>query len=568
MKHSSRLILGLFFFFPYLIAQTPSDEELKNTIQRHFPEIVFEENTHRTPELQATLPIPECDLALPLNRFLLGILYNIILDKDPNKHQTARVRHFGKNHSISTEEKEFWNKRDIFTAQALEKVLGKPVATKNTPRVALISSGGGFRAMISFAGFTNKLNQLGLLDAVHMIGGVSGSTWLLYPWMVSKKSYTEFYPEFVERVLKGILGVETKEFALNIASFSGSIAEAFLRRLAFHEIPTSIDLYGLMLGLHLFETKSKKNYAWTTLSSIKPHVATGTVPLPIGTAIVQHENRKGDEVEFNPFEVINYGLDAGCPGFGFGRDFYNGKSLSRHPAQTIGYLMGICGSAFSQKVKTYIPTIKDFLKPKPFFMPIFDLIEKSCLGESRLFPAFVRNYTRGMNTSPDKNTRFHAYIDAGIDYDAPMLPTLNPDRNIDVIILVESGSNVNWSGSLQILENVARANNRPFPRIDYERARSNPFSVFDDGPDSAAPIVFYVPLVKNPSYSEEFDPWPLIYPYQNNFLHMMNFFYTREQYNLLAGLFETAATQMHHDLIQKLLAAIDKKERGIRPQNS
>ncbi len=568
MKHSSWLFLTIFFFIPCICANQPTDEELISTIQNYFPEIQFEQKTRQTNELSATLSLPDENIELPLNRFLLGILYNIILDKDPNKFKTAHVRYFGKNHSVYPEEKTFWAKRDQYAANTLQKLLNRPVESKTTPRIALISSGGGFRAMISFAGFTNKLNQLGILDAVHMIGGVSGSTWLIYPWMASKKPYTEFYPEFVERVLKGILGVEPKEFAQNIASFSGSIAEAFLRRLAFHEIPTSIDLYGLMLGLHLFDQKSKKNYAWTTLSSIKTHVASGNVPLPIGTAIVQHEGRKGDEVEFNPFEVINYGLDAGCPGFGFGRDFYNGKSLSKHPAQTIGYLMGICGSAFSQQVKTYIPTIKDFLKPQPFFLPIFDLIEKSPLGESRLFPAFVRNYTRGMNASPDKNTRFHAYIDAGIDYDAPMLPTLNPDRNIDIIILVESGSNVNWSGSLQVLEDVARANNRPFPHIDYEKARTNPFSVFDDGPDSPAPIVFYVPLVKNPSYSEEFDPWPLIYPYQNNFLHMMNFFYTKEQYNLLAGLFEAAATQMHQDLITKLLEAIDKKERGIRPQNS
>ncbi|HAU30460.1 MAG: hypothetical protein UV79_C0013G0008 [candidate division TM6 bacterium GW2011_GWF2_43_17] len=567
MKHPSWLILILFFLVPYTYAENPSDEELKNTIQSHFPEIVFEQNTRHAGDLSALLPIHNEGITLPLNRFILGILYNIILDKNPNKHKTARVRYFGKNHSICSEEKAFWEKRDQYAAQALEKVLNRPINTKTTPRIALISSGGGFRAMISFAGFANKLNQFGILDAVHMIGGVSGSTWLIYPWMASKKSFTEFYPEFVERVLNGILGVEAKEFAHNITTFSGSIAEAFLRRLAFHEIPTSIDLYGLMLGLHLFDTKSKKNYAWTSLSSIKPHVTSGTVPLPIGTAIVQHEGQKSDEVEFNPFEVINYGLDAGCPGFGFGRDFYNGKSLSRHPAPALGYLMGICGSAFSQKVKTYIPTIKDFLKPKPFFVPLFDLIEKSCLGESRLFPAFVRNYTRGMNASPDKRARFHAYIDAGIDYDAPMLPTLNPERNIDIIILVESGSNVNWSGSLEVLARVAKANNRPFPHIDYERARSNPFSVFDDGPDSPAPIVFYVPLVKNPSYSEEFDPWPLIYPYQNNFLHMMNFFYTREQYNLLAGLFETAASQMYQNLTQKLLEAIDKKERGIRPQN-
>lgn len=545
----------------------PTDQELKETIQRDFPEIIFKRSNRATgKELEAVWPVS--DTIVPLNRFLLGILYNIIIDKDPNKRKTAHVRFFGETPSISKKEQDFWKKRDLRAKNKLEEVLAQSIETKKTPRIALISSGGGFRAMISLAGFVNKINELDLLDTIHMIGGVSGSTWLIYPWMASKQPFSKFYPEFVQRVLTGILKADPTESIQNIATFSGSIAESFLRRLAFHEMPTTIDVYGLLLGLHLFDTKTKQKYPFTTLSSIAPHVASGTVPLPVGTAIVQHNDRASDEVEFNPFEVINYGLKSGCPSFGFGRDFYNGKSMSKHPAQTAGYIMGICGSAFSQKVKNYLPTIKDFLKPSTFFLPIFDLIEKTPIGDSRLFPAYIRNYTRGMNASPDKNSRFHAHIDAGLDYDAPMLPTLNPARNIDIIILVESGSNVNWSGSLTILQKVAQERGYPFPHIDYEHARTHPYSIFDDGPDSAAPTIIYVPLVKNPNYSEEFDPWPLIYPYQNNFLHMMNFWYTQEQYDLLAGLFSTAAEELCPDLIESIKNSINKKDQGIRPLNT
>ncbi len=565
--NQSKILLCLMFGIFYISGSNITLQELHRVISKAYPEIIFNNKSNRSNPDVALATWKLDSMELPLNRFILGTLYNIILDKDPNKTKRAKVRFFGEDRSISSEEKEFWNKRDLFACDALTKILGKPITPNLTPRIALISSGGGCRATISLAGFANKLNQLGLLDAVHVLGGVSGASWLVFSWLASKKPYAEFYPEFVERVLHGILGGSPENMLTNITSFSGTMAECFLRRLAFHEIPTTIDLYGLLLGLHFFDQKTKKNYAFSTLSSHRPFVAKGTVPLPIGTAIVQHDGKPSDEVEFNPFETINYGLKAGCPSFGFGRDFYNGKSMSKHPAQTLGFTMGICGSAFSQKVKNYIPSIKTFLK-SPFLNPILDVLAKTPIGESRLFPAYIRNYTRGMNDSPDKNTLFHAYIDAGLHYDAPMLPVLNPDRNIDIIILIESGSNVNWSGSLKVLHDIAQVKGYPFPKIDLEIAQKNTYSVFSDGPGSNAPIVIYVPLIKNPRYSESFDPWSLIYPYQNNFMNMLNFSYTRDQYNLLAGLFETAAEELYSELKELIEAAITKKAQGIRPQNT
>ena len=48
---------------------------------------------------------------------------------------------------------------------------------KNVPRVALLGSGGGQRANISFLGVMQQLYKEDLLNGFLYVAGVSGSTW-------------------------------------------------------------------------------------------------------------------------------------------------------------------------------------------------------------------------------------------------------------------------------------------------------------------------------------------------------------------------------------------------------
>ncbi len=45
------------------------------------------------------------------------------------------------------------------------------------PRVALLGSGGGQRAMVGLLGSLVQLDKAGLLDCILYLSGVSGSTW-------------------------------------------------------------------------------------------------------------------------------------------------------------------------------------------------------------------------------------------------------------------------------------------------------------------------------------------------------------------------------------------------------
>lgn len=45
------------------------------------------------------------------------------------------------------------------------------------PVIAVLGSGGGFRAMVGFSGVMKALYESGVLDCVTYIAGLSGSTW-------------------------------------------------------------------------------------------------------------------------------------------------------------------------------------------------------------------------------------------------------------------------------------------------------------------------------------------------------------------------------------------------------
>lgn len=49
------------------------------------------------------------------------------------------------------------------------------------PTVAVVASGGGARAMTGFLGSVKGLKEIGALDAVTYMTGVSGSTWSVGP---------------------------------------------------------------------------------------------------------------------------------------------------------------------------------------------------------------------------------------------------------------------------------------------------------------------------------------------------------------------------------------------------
>lgn len=81
---------------------------------------------------------------------------------------------------LSEEEKKFVKERTMRVMECLHKQLDPqdcPKDPQETPCVAILGSGGGFRAMIGFLGVLKALLASGILDCATYLATLSGSAW-------------------------------------------------------------------------------------------------------------------------------------------------------------------------------------------------------------------------------------------------------------------------------------------------------------------------------------------------------------------------------------------------------
>lgn len=65
------------------------------------------------------------------------------------------------------------------------------------PVIAIAGSGGGFRAMVGFAGVMKALFESGVLDCATYVAGLSGSTWSVFSWPIRLSIYTLSFSELL-----------------------------------------------------------------------------------------------------------------------------------------------------------------------------------------------------------------------------------------------------------------------------------------------------------------------------------------------------------------------------------
>ncbi len=82
--------------------------------------------------------------------------------------------------ALSKEEKDFRTARKQKAQAKMCELLGEgraPKTVRETPCIALMGSGGGYRALVGFTGAIAALDELGVFDCVTYTVGLSGSTW-------------------------------------------------------------------------------------------------------------------------------------------------------------------------------------------------------------------------------------------------------------------------------------------------------------------------------------------------------------------------------------------------------
>ena len=454
---------------------------------------------------------------------------------------------------FSEKEEAFVKERRKKVLEQLKTVFPEECSTiqepENAPVIAVVGSGGGYRAMISTTGFLRGLEAIKILDTTTYCAGLSGSTWCIAPWIIKDKPLTEFSHQLRENVR------ECFELKLldpkPVISYLLTIKKKDLRK------PTLCDGWGTALASIFFKEDgptAEKNPPGTnyTLLSVAEKINPEKYPLPLFTAIFS-KSHPYEWMEFTPFSIGSSYINTHLKAQNLGYHFLNGEIILR-PAQTsLSYLLGLFGSAYAFEYNKVLDFIIDKIesnlseKAKKQFSSIFEYIKKPLttlaatskpviktsqnittalyekvwgknnslpserpeahLGEIpvnveekyRMSPPILPNFTRGLSPEFFKDDYFYTLVDAGLDFNIPFPPLL--ERKIDLYIVFDASSNTalldTKNNAMVGAADYAKRKNYPFPSIEkLKDADSNPIEkrviVLNDD-NHNCPTIIYIP---------------------------------------------------------------------------
>ncbi|XP_024247655.1 cytosolic phospholipase A2 isoform X1 [Oncorhynchus tshawytscha] len=226
----------------------------------------------------------------------------------------------------------------------MEKGQHLPTSLREVPTIAIVGSGGGFRAMVCFSGVMKALYESGVLDCATYVAGLSGSTWYMstlysHPEFPKGKGPGEINQELMRCVSSNPLRLLLPQ---NIKRY----IKALWRKKAAGQPVTFTDIFGMLIGETLMPGRMDFK-----LSHMQKTVSEGQSPMPLFTCLHVKpdvsELMFADWVEFTPYEIgmAKYGTFM-SPGL-FGSKFFMGSVVRQYEENPLHFLMGVWGSAFS-----------------------------------------------------------------------------------------------------------------------------------------------------------------------------------------------------------------------------
>uniref|UniRef100_A0A8C3ATP5 Phospholipase A2 n=1 Tax=Cyclopterus lumpus TaxID=8103 RepID=A0A8C3ATP5_CYCLU len=415
---------------------------------------------------------------------------------------------------IPTQEKEYLKKRSVVVAQALQDHTS--VFSVQVPAIAVVASGGGSRAMTGTLGSLRGLKDIGVLDAVSYITGVSGSTWAmsaLYQeanW--SQEDMDSVISEKKEQMTKSMLSLFSPE---KLQYYREEIAEK-------EQNGYSVSLID-MLGLVFEQLK-----VTSTLSEQQRAVNDGQNPLPIYTAVNMKDMAKGFQseaewCEFTPYEVGIQKYGAFVQTEAFGSQFFLGHFVKKLPEVRIPYLIGKTTSSVlllrfivlltdvdtepsTLDTQLICPTtditsaVTDFFKNRPAIAEMYNFMRGLFMHmDYNQHSSFVAWKETHLDAFPNQLTPSDStlrLIDSGHAINIGCVPVLRPERDVDLIISLS----YSWEPEHNLRKTAAYCKDHdiPFPNADFASLQKEPQKevyIFEDKENPRAPIVLHFPLV-------------------------------------------------------------------------
>ncbi|KAJ7365494.1 Cytosolic phospholipase A2 [Desmophyllum pertusum] len=248
---------------------------------------------------------------------------------------------------LSQAENEFILKRRSFVFYAMKTFLGErgPQTIDEVPTVAVLGSGGGFRAMVSLSGVFCALKDMRVLDCAMYAAGLSGSAWYLST-LYSHPEWPYVHPRVVRDTLKENIN-DNWMWLMITPSWMYKHLKIIMEKKRRGQPVSFTDFFGYLVG----ETILKDRDEIPLLSEQQQKVENALVPFPLYTCVHVKKDVPAKEycewLEFSPYEIgiAKYGTFIKTEQFG--SKFFCGKLVTPYTEPPLHYLQGLWGSAFT-----------------------------------------------------------------------------------------------------------------------------------------------------------------------------------------------------------------------------
>jgi len=373
----------------------------------------------------------------------------------------------------------------------IRRHLGIPDEAIKTPTIALVTSGGGMRAMIGSVGFFNALKEMGILDIATYTSAASGSTWQTAKWMHCEENPFVSYKDCPDPDIwcSDVLPQESasRDISKLVATGEAPLSRDVIKDMIVHGLQNLSLLlgYAVMLSKKLGTDAIGANHqTWVKKGS------SGKFPIPVCSASFLGDDDNFHWVDFTPFEIGSTFLKS----FFALDDFRIGNTT---PPPKLSQLMGIWGSIF-------YATIKEELEEIGITLPEWmrGMVEKTSILHG-ISVANV-NYNRVDPTTgellPMANQKFIPYRDAGLISNLPIPPMLRPERGVDLLVVFDATAFEHVPPYYEFSELVTAV-----PALKDVLPKDHTFPcVFPATNDY--PTIIYIPAMFNKEYDPAFDP--------------------------------------------------------------
>ncbi len=392
-------------------------------------------------------------------------------------------------------EKEFLQKRFIQTHITQEAYCGHALARPLT--IGLCASGGGFRAMLTIAGVMSGLEELGVLPLIQTCLGLSGTTWFLFPWLLSGETPTAYTSKLITWLSQGLI----HHLAEQYHDFATVIATKKAHRLSI----SGIDLYGISLAYTLLKPLHT-NALELSMEDAARAMTPEKYPLILGTAVTRPQPT--DTYEWgivSPFalELLNDHLTV--PIHLLGAQFHTYQQLSSPPPPRLCYLLGIFGSSFSISIRDALERVPE--KLQPFVDKILPQSwQTRNWSNTKITAAKIANPRFQAIDSPHAHVKNITLVDGGYLNNLPLEPAIKvSSKPFDLLFVVDCKQE--RLGRLKSLRNGWEAAHEEapwLPKIDEEAITINPLSVH--GNPATGPVIVYCTIEGDAEYDPLFNP--------------------------------------------------------------